>query len=279
MGRLSQASYHASDLLHQPRSWPDPAPRGEDRARAWAQRALVTLETDPGGVWVAEDGTEIVGLVVSMVREGLWILSSFAVAPQAQGRGVGQQLLQAGLHHGRGALRGMFCSSDHPGAIRRYRAAGFDLHPQFAFRGVVDRSALPVAREMRDGTDRDLDLMDSVDRATRGAAHGRSHEVLLAQFPLRVVDRPTGQGYVYIGADGAPQLLAATSLRIARELMWESLAWAAPDRVTTVSHVNAANQWALDIGLAARLAVVTSGHLCLRGMKPPRQYLPHGSLL
>jgi hypothetical protein len=46
-----------------------------------------------------------------------------------------------------------------------------------------------------------------------------------------------------------------------------------------VHHVTAANAWALDVGLAARMAVHQSGYLCLRAMKPPAPYLHHGSLL
>ena len=44
-----------------------------------------------------------------------------------------------------------------------------------------------------------------------------------------------------------------------------------------VHHVTAANEWALDVGLAARLDVHQSGYLALRDMKPPTPYLHHGS--
>ena len=40
-----------------------------------------------------------------------------------------------------------------------------------------------------------------------------------------------------------------------------------------------ANEWAVDIGLEARLSVSTRGYLALRGMSPPTPYLPHSSLL
>ena len=43
--------------------------------------------------------------------------------------------------------------------------------------------------------------------------------------------------------------------------------------------MTAANQWAVDVGLAARLALSTRGYLALRGMKPPTPYLHHGALL
>ena len=40
-----------------------------------------------------------------------------------------------------------------------------------------------------------------------------------------------------------------------------------------VGHVTPANEWAVDVGLAARLSVTTRGYLALRGMKPPTPYL------
>jgi hypothetical protein len=43
--------------------------------------------------------------------------------------------------------------------------------------------------------------------------------------------------------------------------------------------VTAANEWAIDVGLAARLELQQSGYLGLRNMRPPAPYLHHGSLL
>ena len=60
----------------------------------------------------------------------MWILATYAVRPGLQGQGIGKALLAAALHHGRGCLRGMLSASADPKAVRRYRAAGFSLHPQ-----------------------------------------------------------------------------------------------------------------------------------------------------
>lgn len=279
MGRIAQDSYHEADRHTLPRGWPDPVPRSADRITAWAERTRVALASDPGGCWVAERDSEVVGLAVSRVRDTLWLLSSFAVRADHRGRGVGRQLLDAALHHGRGCLRGMLASSSDPTAMRCYRRAGFDLHPQFVARGVVDRRALPRVGALRTGSLGDRDLLDSLDRRTRGAVHGIDHEVLAAQFQLLIADRPDGQGYAYVGSDGSAQLLAATSKRIAVDLLWESLAQAPDGAVTEQFHISAANQWALDVLLDARLDLASHGHLALRGMKPPAPYLHHGSLL
>jgi hypothetical protein len=145
--------------------------------------------------------------------------------------------------------------------------------------GRVDRAVLPVVDHMREGSAGDIDLLNSVDRQSRGAAHLSDHEVLVRQYPLVVTDRPTGSGYVYLDAFGSPQLLAATNRRTATALLWEALAASDPLVDASISHVTAANAWAVDVGMAARMELYTAGYLALRGMKPPTPYLHHGSLL
>lgn len=279
MGTLTAVSYLEVDRQNRPAGWPEPQIRPPDRQSAWINRTLHTLRTDPDGCWVAEVDGEVVGCAISRVRELMWILASFAVSPDLQARGIGAQLLAAALHHGRGCLRGMFAASADPGAVRRYRLAGFSLHPQMLLTGRVDRAALPVVERVRAGSAGDIDLMNSIDRQTRGAAHLSDHELLLSQFRLIVIDRPQGSGYAYVDASGAPALVAATTRRTASDLMWEALASSDPDATVSVRHVTAANEWAIDVGMGARLSVHQSGYLCLRGMKPPTPYLHHGSLL
>ena len=256
---------------------PSPQPRSPGRAGQWVDRTLHLVRTDPGGCWVAEVDGEMVGFATSFNRELMWILASFVVRPGLQGQGLGKALLAAALHHGRGCLRGMLSASADTRAIRRYRAAGFSLHPQMYLTGTVDRSAIPVVEKVRDGSAADFELMDSLDRRLRGAAHGPDHPLLLGMFRLVVSDTSTGSGYAYHAADGTPALLAATNRRTATRLLWECLA--ATDGRALVPHVTAANEWAIDVGLAARLDLVQEGYLALRDMRPPAPYLHHGSLL
>lgn len=278
-GEITATSYYEVDARTYQRAWPDPVRRPPGRNSAWIARGRAALVTDPGGCWVAEVDGEVVGGAVSRVRELMWILASFAVRPDQQGRGIGTQLMAAAMHHGRGCLRGMFASSADPAAVRRYRLAGFDLHPQMMLSGVVDRAAIPVIDRVREGGAGDVDLLDSVDRQTRGAAHLSDHELLLAQFRLVVTDHSTGSGYAYVDDDGSPALVAATNRRTASRLLWEALASSRPGEQVAVHHITAVNAWALDVGLAARMAIHQSGYLCVRQMKPPAPYLHHGSLL
>jgi hypothetical protein len=143
----------------------------------------------------------------------------------------------------------------------------------------VERDVLPVVERVRDGSVGDRDLLDSVDRRVRDSAHGVDHDVMLRTHRLVVVDRSTGSGYAYVPPEGGASLLAATNRRTATDLLWEALAASSPTVPVDVEHVTAANEWAVDVGMAARLALWTDGYLALRGMKPPSPYLHSGGLL
>ena len=259
---------------------PVPVPaRDTQDAAAWRQRTHHLLSTDPGGCWVAEIDGVLVGFAVGFVRELMWILASYAVLPSHQGQGIGREMLSAAAQHGQGCLRGMLISPADPGSTRRYRTAGFELHPLMQLRGAVDRTTLPITDRIREGTSADADLMDSVDRRIRGAAHGPDHHLLLESLRLIIVDRSTGSGYAYLTPEDGPALLAATNRRTATDLLWEALAATPPGAGLRVGRITAANQWAIEVGLAAGLALNQSGYLGVRRLKPPAPYLPHQTLL
>lgn len=272
--RLSNDSMHRLLFATRPADWPEPGGRDEAAAAAWRGRLEHLLRHDASGCWVAEDETGMVGIASSMRRETWWGLASFFVRADRQGTGVGGRLLEAALTHSRGAVRGLICSTHDPKAVRRYRHAGFTLHPTMIARGTVDRSLLPVVRHVREGSAADLDLCDSLDRQTRGAAHGVDHPLMLAQHPLLVVDDATGSGYCYLNRPGGPYLLAANNHRTAQRLLWESLAYTAPDVVVQVRCLTAEQEWAVDVALAARLELHSRGYLAYRFMKPATPYIP-----
>ncbi|GAA1962070.1 GNAT family N-acetyltransferase [Nocardioides panacihumi] len=254
-----------------------PQRRTTEHSDEWARRTEHLVRTDPGGCWIAEDDGRVVGFATSFVRDTTWFLATYAVRPGLQGRGVGTALLAAAMHHGRGCLHAMLSASDDPRAVRRYKLAGFDLHPQMHLSGTVDRTAIPLIEKVRDGTAADIDLMNSLDRATRGAAHGPDHELMLSVWRLLVSDTTTGSGYVYVDARGRVALLAAGNRRTAARLLWAALADSSGPVV--VPHLTAANQWALDVGVEARLELGQAGYLGLRGLQPPAPYIHHGALL
>lgn len=275
--RLSAESFYELDVrTHRP-GLPVPELRPPTRAGNWITRTTHFLDTDPGGCWVAEVDGELVGFATSFVRELTWCLATFAVRPGLQGRGLGKRLLDTAMEHGRGCLRGMLAASSDPKAVRRYRLAGFSLHPQMFLTGTVDRTAIPVIDKVREGTAGDVDLLDSLDRQTRGSAHGPDHQLMLAAWRLLVSDTSSGSGYAYVGHDGSLALLAASNRRTAARLLWAVLADTTGE--TVVPHLTAANEWAIDVGMAARLELHQEGYLGLRGMKPPAPYVHNGALL
>lgn len=276
---ITRDAYFQVDRATYQRSWPDPRPRSGVARDDWIAKSRHKLSTDPGGCWVAEEDGEVVGLATSLRRELMWILCSFAVTPGAQGRGLGTLLLDAATRYGDGCLRGMFIASGDQGALHRYRRAGFDLHPQMALWGTVDRDLLPAVPHVREGTAADRDLCDSLDRRTRGAAHGPDHALLAQQFRLVVIDHLSGQGYAYVSRTGGAQCLAADNRRTARLLLWESLAASEPGTPVEVGRISSANQWALDVATAARLEIHSRTFLATRHLKPPTTYIPHSTFL
>lgn len=278
--RLSDEAFLELDRRLRRPGEPEPRPRAADHSAGWIERTRHFLTTDPAGCWVATDaGGEMVGFATSIRREGTWILATYAVRPGLQGRGTGKQLLDLALTHSRGCLQGMLSASDDPRAVRRYLLAGFRVHPQMVLSGTVDRTAIPpdTGSRVREGSAADTELMDSLDRRARGAAHGPDHAVLQRLFRCIVSDTTAGSGYAYLTAAGAVTLLAASNRRTAERLLWTAIADGPAEQ--SIAHVTAANDWAISVGTAARLDLRTSGHLALRGMRPPLHYLHNGALL
>ncbi|WP_028645774.1 GNAT family N-acetyltransferase [Nocardioides sp. URHA0020] len=275
--RVSDDGFFELDTRLRRPSEPAPERRSEAHRASWLERTRHFLRTDPGGCWVAEDDTGMVGMATSYRRETLWCLATYAVVPGRQGQGIGKPLLAAALHHGRACTRGMLSSSADTKAVRVYRQAGFDLHPQMYLTGTLDRSTLPVVEKVREGSAADIDLMDSLDRSARGAGHGPDHELMLRSWRLLVSDTSTGSGYAYLNERGQLALLAASNRRTATRLLWGALADGAEQ--VALHHVTGANQWVLDVGLAARLELHQEGYLGLRGMKLPAPYVHNGALL
>ncbi|HCB03346.1 MAG TPA: N-acetyltransferase [Nocardioides bacterium] len=275
--RVSDEGFYELDSRSRRLDEPEPSRRTAAHREVWIERTRHFVRHDPEGCWVAEDETGMVGMATSFRREVVWCLATYAVLPGRQGQGIGKQLLAAAMHHGRACSRWMLSASSDAKAVRVYHQAGFDLHPQMYLTGTLDRSAIPVVDRVRDGSAADIELMDSLDRAARGAGHGVDHELMLGAWRLLVSDVRTGSGYAYVDERGRVALLAASNRRTATRLLWAALA-DGPDEVI-IGHVTGANQWVLDVGFAARLTLKQEGYLGLRGMKPPAPYVHNGALL
>jgi GNAT superfamily N-acetyltransferase len=274
--RASAVTFFEGDRLSRRVSEPDVQPRSAMVARRWIDRMRYFVTEDPGGCWAAVDGDDLIGFAISQNREDFWFLATYGVLPRHQGRGIGKCLMDAVLAHANGR-QGMFISTVHPGATRRYRLAGFSLYPQMRMVGTVDRSTLPKVDGLRDGEADDLEWMDRLDQDLRGAGHGPDHVYMLDTLRLVVSRERDRPGYVYIDDQGRATLLAAADPRTAQNLLWEALASSRGD--TLVNCITTANEWAVDVGLAARLDIGQEGYLAVRGMADPAPYLASGHFL
>ena len=240
------------------------------------------LGTDPAGcsVAVAGDG-RVAGSALSIRREGVWVLSLFAVDEAYRGAGVGLKLLDRALAYGEGCRGGMIASSEHPAAMRRYASAGFVLRPALRAVGRVRPRGLPAVKGVRDGTEGDLELVSEVDRGLRGAAHGPDVEfVLRSGARLFVAERSAGAGYAVLWY-GSPLLVAATAPGVAADLLRVCLAEGAEGEEVRVSWITGEQAaWAVPVVLEAGLSLSPAGPICTRGeLGPLTPYLPSGYFL
>lgn len=253
--------------------------RSPEEVERRKQRYRYFLEHDPEGAWVAVAGGEIAGVALAIVREGVWVLSLFAVGEEYRNAGVGRALLERALAYAGGCRGGMIASSSHPAAMRRYALAGFALRPTLTANGVVHRASLPAGLESREGTVEDLGLAAEVDRLVRGAAHGPDLEFILGSgSSLLVAEGTTGRGYAVV-MDGSPALLGATTPETATDLLWSCLAQS-PGGPVEVAWITGAQHWVLPTVLEAGLSLAPAGPICVRGeLGPLTPYLPSGPFL
>ena len=225
------------------------------------------------------DGEGVVGVALAIVREGVWVLSLFAVAEGYRNEGIGERLLDRALRYADGCRGAMIASSRHPAAMRRYALAGFTLQPTLMASGKVRRESLPLGLRTREGTQADLEFAGRVDRIVRGAAHGPDLEFMLHSGPrLLVAEGSEGSGYAVV-REGSPALLAATAPETAIDLLWSCLAQG-DDSHVEVHWITSAQNWAVPVVLKAGLSLSPAGPICVRGeLGPLTPYLPSGPFL
>lgn len=237
------------------------------------------LRYDPDGCFVADEDGRVVGVAVALLREGLWVLSNFAVEKGSRGSGVGRDLMRAALAYGEGCEAAMIASSTHPAAMRSYVNAGFILHPTFTARGKVRRANIPDTPNVREGGPEDLALAARVDRQLRGASHGPDLEFMLTRAKMLVSDGEHGNGYAVFQDEGL-WLLGATDEETASGLLWACLAARSPDVEVEVRWITAAQDWAVRVVLDAGLDLHPDGPICVKGNPGPlAPYLPSGPYL
>jgi GNAT superfamily N-acetyltransferase len=240
------------------------------------RRVTHLLHTDPEGAWVADDGGEVVGIGQAHRREGLFVLSHLFVAPRAQDRGVGRELLERTLAYGSPDDPGLIIASPDPRAIKRYALAGFALRPCVVGWGQVRREGLGATPDVRDGGPEDLELTAAIDRFHRGAAKMAEIELCMAEGDRLLV--APDRGYALLRGSRVV-VLGALDQNAATQLLTSALAEASTEREAEVNRMTAAQGWAIAVTLAAGLEVHPAGPILVRGdLGPMTLYLPDGAL-
>jgi GNAT superfamily N-acetyltransferase len=234
------------------------------------------LATDPGGSWVTEDGDgALTGVALAIMREGVWGLSLLVVRPDLQSAGTGTALLRRTLDYGADARGAIILGSPDPRALRAYARAGFALHPALSATG-TPRDVAP-APEVRPFTPADHPLAAAVDHAVRGAAHGGDLDALAAGG-AELLTYPE-RGYA-VHRHGDVKTIAAFDDEAAAALLRTVLARVPAGAKAEVDWMTGAQQWAIEVAVAARLQLRPGGAVFLRGdVGAFRPYLPGGAYL
>jgi GNAT superfamily N-acetyltransferase len=241
------------------------------------------LARDPECGFLALRDGRPVGMAQVHLDDGIWVLAMLTIDPAAQSGGVGRALFERTLALAQGTRGGMLAASQDSRALRLYARAGFELRPTIAARGVPDtkRPIEPGERPVRLGGLDDLELTAAVDAKVRGGARAENLASLIELGDrLYVSDGPHGRGYS-IARAGMIAGLAATDPFTAAALLRHALADAgAGGCEVSVSWIAAGHDWAIDVALAAGLALEPCGPLFTRGqLGPLAPFLPSGVYL
>ena len=239
------------------------------------RRVAYLLGTDPDGSWVATVGDRLVGMAQAQIRGDRWVLANLGVAPGHQDAGVGRELLERTLEHGRDVPRGAIFASPDPRALQRYVRAGFTLQPAAQAFGRLRRVPASPSGVEEAGAEA-LDHVDAVDRAVRGVTRRADIEFQLDGGARLLVD-PAG-GYA-VTAGGRLASLAATDEELAKGLLRAHLARAAgaDGGTVDVGWITGRDQWAVTTLAEGALPLHLHGAVMTRGpWEMDGAYLPHG---
>jgi GNAT superfamily N-acetyltransferase len=253
-------------LGEEPTPFPDPA-MATIRYRDLVRR-------DPGGSWVAEDEHGLAGCALALLREGIWGLSLLVVRPGLQSGGVGSELLRRAHEYGADARGKIILSSPDARAMRAYHRLGLTLHPAVMATGEPRDVRAPD--DVQEGDAGDVQFTAEVDRHVRGGAHGDDVLTQLAMGQTLLI--APGRGYAVHG-NGALRMLAAFEPDGASDLL--RAVFARATGAVTVNYMTAAQQWAIDVCMEAKLDVqVATGVVFLGGdVGTFSPYIPSGAFL
>jgi GNAT superfamily N-acetyltransferase len=175
---------------------------------------LFSLKDDPDGLWVAEDGGDILGVAWSGVCGNFWFLAQLFVDPARQGQGIGNELLKRTMEHARasGAVhKALITFTFNRVSQGLYMRHGlFPRMPIYLFNATRARmtQALP-APSLRtiviDNRTAPMEKLIEIDTRAIGVAREKHHRYLLGDAATTGVLLYAGSdcvGYAYVGSNG-----------------------------------------------------------------------------
>jgi GNAT superfamily N-acetyltransferase len=173
-----------------------------------------SLKDDAAGLWVAEEGDEILGFAWSWACGDLWFLAQLFVAPGQQGRGIGNELIKRTLEHARksGAVhKALITFTFNTVSQGLYIRHGlFPRFPIYFFSVARDllmnhlRGA-PLRCEPVEETADHLQTLTRIDIQALGVSREKHHRYLINDGATKGVTLYAGDdcvGYVYVDQYG-----------------------------------------------------------------------------
>jgi GNAT superfamily N-acetyltransferase len=186
---------------------------------------IFSLRDDPGGLWIAEQDGRMVGSAFSWCCERLWFLAELFIAPELQGRGIGQGLLSRALAHAdkcNADVKALIALAFNTTSQALYIRHGFfPQMPIYLFgakretlrAGAAPLDSVPLTAEH-------LPALAEIDRRVLGAARDKHHRFLMSDATMTgVLLRDGGKvaGYAYVNTAGhiGPLAVAAPEMMTA----------------------------------------------------------------
>lgn len=208
---------------------------------------LFSLEDDPDGLWVAEDGGEMLGFAWSWVCGDVWFLAQLFVDPARQGQGIGNTLLERTMEHARKsgaahkALITFTFNSVSQGLYMRHGL--FPKMPIYLFNAARERVAQelpepPLRAVAIDTSAATVEKLVEIDARAIGVSREKHHRYLLNDPATTGVLLHAGSdciGYAYVGSNGRIGPLAVVRPDILRDAFTTALKLAVDGSAETIS--------------------------------------------